>query len=117
MNWYFVAWHWVEVHTGVLPAAPSRAYNFWSGIGSDIGEVAIIAAVIGTYRKFNCHVPHCWRLAHHSYEIDSVEYRLCRKHHPNVDDKSRKTAQDFADHHAAKSAPKGQARDKKGRFA
>lgn len=98
MHWYFVSWHWLETHIGVLPLTPNRAYNFWSGFGSDIGEVAIFGAVIAGYRKVNCHEKGCWRIAHHEYEMNGVTYKYCRKHHPLVDHKNRLTAADALVH-------------------
>ena len=38
-------------------------YNFWSGVGADIGGFAFIGAAFGLYRKHNCHVGGCWRIA------------------------------------------------------
>lgn len=119
MHWYFASWHWLETHLGILPLKPSRAYNWWSGSGSDLGELAIIAALVGTARKWNCHIKGCWRLAHHEYDLDGVKYHLCRVHHPATD--TRPTLSDFDAHHAAmvdQSKPaKGTKRDEKGRFA
>jgi len=37
-------------------------YAFWSGFGSDLGELAIVGAII---RHVNCHQKGCWRLGHH----------------------------------------------------
>lgn len=39
-----------------------RMYNFWSGFGSDLGELAIVGAVV---RHVNCSQRGCWRLGHH----------------------------------------------------
>lgn len=62
-------------------------YGFWSGVGSDIGELTLIASVVIFYQHHTCHVSHCWRLAKHAHEQDGVTYQLCRKHHPLVDQK------------------------------
>lgn len=80
MSWL---WHWIEIHTGTVNES-GPYYGFWSGFGSDLGEVAIIGAVIGGYKKVNCHVKRCPRFSHHEYEMEGVKYRLCRKHHPGV---------------------------------
>jgi hypothetical protein len=78
--------HWFALHTGVLNGGPDPFYNFWSGIGSDIGEVTLISAVgIGVYtgvRKVNCHSKRCWRIGHHA--LEGTPYILCRHHHPSV---------------------------------
>ena len=78
--------HWVAFHTGILNAGPDHYYNFWSGIGSDLGEATLISAVgIGVYtgvRKVNCHTKGCWRIGKHP--LDGTPYVLCRHHHPHV---------------------------------
>lgn len=56
-----------------------RAYLWWSGIGSDLGEFAIFGLV---YRRLVCHQRGCFRLGHHS--IDGSPLIVCRKHHPEL---------------------------------
>ncbi len=68
-------------------------YGFWSGFGSDIAEVAILGGVIQLYRKHNCHVRGCWRVAHHP--VEGTPYVVCRKHHPTVPDRGP-TAEELA---------------------
>lgn len=77
MSWFL---HFI----GVEPRTASTAYNFWSGFGSDIGEVVIIGGLIQIYRKHNCHVRGCWRMARH--QVEGTPYITCRKHHPTVPD-------------------------------
>jgi hypothetical protein len=78
--------HWLALHTGILNGGPDRYYNFWSGIGSDLGEATLASAVgIGVYtgiRKVNCHTKGCWRIGHHA--LEGTPYILCRHHHPGV---------------------------------
>jgi hypothetical protein len=78
--------HWVALHTGTLHGGPDLYYNFWSGIGSDLGEATLISAVgVGVYtgaRKVNCHTKGCWRIGHHA--LEGTPYILCRHHHPEV---------------------------------
>lgn len=92
--------HWLAIHTGTLNE-PGGYYGFWSGFGSDIGEVALIGAVVAMYRKHNCHVKGCWRIAH--FPIEGTPFIVCRKHHPKIDKKL--TAE-----HAAKLGGKSNAR-------
>lgn len=67
-----------NAHTVML----CRGYNFWSGIGSDIGEITIAGAVLtsafGAYRHFNCEEPGCWRPGHHHPEHGRP---VCRLHY------------------------------------
>jgi hypothetical protein len=58
-----------------------NGYQFWSGIGSDFSEIAIIGAVIATYKHHNCAVPRCPRIAHRKYEIKETKQYTCRHHH------------------------------------
>lgn len=76
-------WHWILNFTGThIPSTGSQWYNFWSGFGSDIGEVVIIGGVWSLYRKHNCHVKGCWRIGKHA--VDGTPYIVCATHHPDV---------------------------------
>lgn len=70
--------HWLSYMTGSLntDGTPPN-YNFWSGFGSDLGEVALFGAVLGGYKKHNCHQQHCWRIGRHI--VDGTPW--CNKHH------------------------------------
>lgn len=68
-----------------------NGYQFWSGIGSDFGELTLLA-VIGTiihwYINSRCHVGGvglrgCRKRGHFPFH----HYKLCKKHHPDVPDK------------------------------
>jgi hypothetical protein len=58
-------------------------YQFWSGFGSDLGELSILVALCGilwaTWRRHNCHVRGCPRIIWKPHG----EHELCRKHHPH----------------------------------
>jgi len=66
--------HWLGLDSG-----SGTAYLAWSGFGSDIGELAIVAALAGMLRKHNCEVHRCWRLGRHGTDGGHM---VCRKHHP-----------------------------------
>lgn len=68
---------------GVEPRNTSTAYNFWSGIGSDLGELGIITGLVTVYRKHNCHVYRCWRVG--KMAVPGTPYVVCHRHHPAVD--------------------------------
>lgn len=57
-------------------------YGFWSGIGSDIGEVTIIGGAVMLYRHHNCHVEGCLRLG--KYPVEGTPYVVCKRHHPGM---------------------------------
>lgn len=64
---------------GVEPRSPSTAYNFWSGFGSDVGELAIIG---GVWKMVNCHEVGCWRVGTKvTMEDNGHHYRRCGRHH------------------------------------
>jgi hypothetical protein len=52
----------VWLHVLGLDNLSGRWYGFWSGIGSDLGEFAIVGAL---YHHLNCHEEGCWRIARH----------------------------------------------------
>lgn len=77
----------------LLGADGGDFYNFWSGLGADLGGLAILGAVIGAYRKHQCHVQGCRRLA--KQRVEGTSWVVCHKHHPV----GAPTAQDVIDAH------------------
>jgi hypothetical protein len=71
--------HWLAVHSGTdIPNGQySVYYNFWSGIGSDIGEVVLIGGLVTLVRHHNCHNKGCWRIGLHT---TNTGYKLCKTH-------------------------------------
>lgn len=62
-----------------------RWYAFWSGAGSDIGELALLGAAGAFWRKHTCHVESprfCWRWGAHP--VAGTPFRACKRHHPEV---------------------------------
>ena len=55
-------------------------YQFWSGIGSDFSELALISGIFMLWKKHNCHELRCLRLAWHP---DDSGHPVCKKHHPD----------------------------------
>lgn len=72
-------WHWLLVATGSLNTSGTQ-YGFWSGFGSDIGEVTIIIGLITWYKSGECHIDTCHRRGRYPFQ----HYKLCRLHHPEV---------------------------------
>lgn len=68
--------HWL-MHVLGVDDVSGRWYGFWSGAGSDIGELALIGAVLGMFRKHNCHQRRCWRVGRHI--VNGTPY--CNRHH------------------------------------
>ena len=89
LSWYWL-WHPLE----------GPGYQFWSGIGSDIGEITLLALAISWWRHINCASPHCWRLGKHP-TADGL-HKLCRKHHPDLPDHPLSLPEIHERHEAAK---------------
>jgi len=54
-----------------------RWYAFWSGFGSDLGELAIIGGLASIYRRHACHAAGCWRIGRHTVAGSP----WCNRHH------------------------------------
>lgn len=79
MHILILIWHWLQNITGTnIPSAGSKWYNFWSGFGSDFGEIAILGSILALYRHHNCKMKGCWRIGHHS--VSGTPYVTCHKH-------------------------------------
>jgi hypothetical protein len=76
--------HWLAIHTGTANES-SAYYAFWSGFGSDIAEFGLLGAVVTTayqtFKKYNCHEAHCWRIGNHP--AAGGQFSLCYRHHPD----------------------------------
>ena len=81
---WFPLQHWLAIHTGTDNEA-GPFYGFFSGFGSDFGEVSIPIAVLAILRKLNCHQRGCLVFGHHDWTdpTTGVTYKLCRRHHPD----------------------------------
>ena len=96
MNWLL---HWLAVHTGTVNEA-GPYYGFWSGFGSDIGEVTIIGGMVAVYRKHTCHEPWCWRIGRHP--VEGTPFQACRRHHPALKNERPKRGHMTVAWHAAR---------------
>lgn len=65
--------HWLSDFMGL--SGTGRVYAFWSGFGSDLGEVTLLGGIAVYLRHHNCHTHGCWRLGH---PRDGVVQ--CRRH-------------------------------------
>lgn len=74
-------WHWFLTVTGSNNTSGTW-YGFWSGFGSDIGELVIIGGLIQLVRHHNCHVKGCLRWGRH--QVEGTPYKVCRVHHPDM---------------------------------
>ena len=73
-------------------AGNSSHYLFWSGAGSDFGELALISALVVMYRRLNCKRSWCPFMGMHDFTdpLDGVTRKLCWYHHPDVMHKTLK---------------------------
>jgi hypothetical protein len=65
------------LHALGLDTTSGPVYAFWSGAGSDLGEVALLGGMITLVRKHNCHERRCWRVGRHV--VDGTPW--CNHHH------------------------------------
>jgi hypothetical protein len=70
---------WVLHYTG-SDNVSGPWYGFFSGFGSDLGEITLVGAVVAFYWKHTCHVGGCWRLGR--LKVEGSEWTVCHKHHP-----------------------------------
>lgn len=68
--------HWL-MHAFGLDNLAGPVYGFWSGAGSDISELAIVGAVLGMFKRHNCHQRRCWRIGRHA--VNGSPW--CDRHH------------------------------------
>lgn len=61
-----------------------RGYQFWSGIAGCFISLGLLSGGITAYRHINCHAPWCPRRGVHP--TADGQFRLCRKHHPDLPD-------------------------------
>ena len=73
--------------------------------------MALFGAAIGIYRKHNCHVHGCWRIA--KQQVVGTSWMVCHHHHPE----GRPTAEDVAQAHAAVRVAEREALDLAARVA
>ena len=71
--------HWLAVHTGTVNEG-GPYYGFWSGFGSDLGELALVGGMLTLVRRHNCEVHRCWRIGRHA---TTGGHQVCRRHHPD----------------------------------
>lgn len=69
-------------------------YLFFSGSGSDFGELAIISGGVILYRRLNCKRSWCPFMGMHDFTdpTDGVSRKLCWYHHPDVMHKTLKAS-------------------------
>lgn len=76
---------WLQIHTGTVNES-GPYYGFFSGFGSDLGEIAIVGGVAtiiaGAWHKVNCHNEGCWRIGIH--HVAGGQYVVCRKHNNEI---------------------------------
>jgi hypothetical protein len=80
VNWLDALQHWLAVHTGTVNE-PGGYYGFFSGFGSDLGEIALIGALWAAWHRVNCHTKGCLRIGRQ--RVEGTTYVVCRKCHPD----------------------------------
>jgi hypothetical protein len=99
-------WHWVDflrIHffqENGTDSASSRAYNFWSGFGSDLTEFGALGFLIAWYHRINCDGDGCWwRRGRYEYiDGEGNTSKLCVKCYPIP--RVVRSRKQFLEHHA-----------------
>jgi hypothetical protein len=78
--WWHLIQHWLAIHTGT-DNEPGPEYGFFSGFGSDLGQVTLIGGAFVLYRRHNCHVARCWRIGRIGVADGLI---VCSRHHTEV---------------------------------
>jgi hypothetical protein len=81
-NWF---WHPEGICSGSAGMVQQcKGYNFWSGIGADIGEITLIVSIISGVlwfrRHYQCHEETCSKIGMH--HVRGTPFRTCWHHHP-----------------------------------
>jgi hypothetical protein len=63
---------------------------------------AVLGSLYTVVRRQNRAINGCLRFGRHEYEMDGVTHRLCRVHHPAIDQHHRMTSDEVATHDAAR---------------
>ena len=95
--WHVASSFW---QTYVLHVQRGAGYQWWSGAGSDLGELTLIAGALALIKHLNCDAPRCLRYGPHR-TVDS-QHRLCRAHHPDLPARRLSLREIHERHHAAK---------------
>lgn len=73
-----IRWITTAFSTYVLHPLKGNGYQWWSGAGSDLTYLGILAVWL---RKHNCHRQGCWRIQWHVHPTTGE--LLCKRHHPH----------------------------------
>lgn len=79
-----VLMHPADITLYLLHPLIGRGYQFWSGAGSDFGEVTLIVGVLAAFRRWNCNERGCFR---HGYPHGDHGRPVCNKHYESHDPK------------------------------
>lgn len=74
-----------------------NGYQLWSGIGSDVSEITILAGALALLKHLNCDAPRCPRYGPH--RTSDGQHKLCRRHHPDLPTRRPSLAEIHARHH------------------
>ena len=77
MWWWHPFQHWLAYMSGSMntSGAPPN-YNFWSGFGSDLGELTLIGTCLAVFKRHNCQLRGCWRIGRHEFQDEDGAYSV-----------------------------------------
>lgn len=89
--------HWFATWLG-LTGPDTAQYLFWSGVGGDLGYVAIIVLLADAARRHTCDVPRCSHLARYKVtDTDGDPHTVCRTHRPRTAEQRQALAERLAE--------------------
>ena len=95
----------------LLHPLTGNGYQWYSGIGSDFGELTLITGLVfGAWRfkkQHECHVEAPENCRRFGRPVPGTGHVACRKHHPHAQEKgSGITVEDIQRHHDESEKPK-----------
>ena len=92
----------------LLTPLEGLGYQFWSGIGSDFGQVTLITGLIFGFWRYKkqheCHVESPENCHRFGRPVPGTGHVACRLHHPHAEEKGGITVEDIARHHEESKA-------------
>lgn len=76
MGWLHAIGNWIYYFFGFGGSGPH--YGFWSGAGSDIGEVTLVGGMYAVWHHHNCGVKWCPWVG--KTPVDGTPHKTCHVH-------------------------------------
>jgi hypothetical protein len=89
--------HGIAIWFGLTNPA-GHAYLFWSGIGGDLGLIAVPLVAMEYIRRNTCDIPKCYNLAKiKTKDKWGDSHSVCQKHRPETPHEEKVIAEKLAE--------------------